>query len=50
MIRVYRKQSAFPGFKMFAVASKIERLINYALNRYYSSDDDPIYAATKLFA
>ena len=35
---------------MFALASAIERLMKDALRRYYSSDDDPISAATKLFA
>ena len=34
---------------MFALTSKIERLIKDALQTY-SSDDDPIYAATKLFS
>ena len=50
LIREYRKTPAFAGFKMFALASAIKRLMNDALHRYYSSDDDPIYAATKLFA
>ena len=36
---------------MFALTSTIEMLMNDALNRYYSSnDDDPISAAVKLFA
>ena len=50
LIGEYRKTPAFAGFKMFAPASAIKMLMNNALRRYYSSDDDPISAATKLFA
>ena len=50
LIGEYRKTPAFADFKMFAPASEIERLINDALRKYYSANnDDPIYAATKLF-
>ena len=36
---------------MFAPSTGMEMLMNYALNRYYSSDDDdPISTAVKLFA
>ena len=48
LIKEYRKKPAFAGFTMFAPASAIKVLVNDALQRYY--DDDPISAATKLFA
>ena len=50
LIEEYRKTPAFAGLTMFAPASAILRLMNEALRRYYFSDHDPIYAATKLFA
>ena len=48
LIGEYRKTPAFAGFTMFAPASAIEKLIKEGLQRCY--DDDPISAATKLFA
>ena len=50
LIREYRKTPVFAGFKTFAPVSTIEMLMNNALHRYYSSNDDPISAAVKLFA
>ena len=50
LIWEYRKKLAFVGFTMFALASALERLMEDALCRYYSSDNDPISTATKLFA
>ena len=50
LIREYRKTPASAGFKMFAPASAAEMLINDAFCRYYSPNDNPISAATKLFA
>ena len=50
LIEKYRKTQAFAEFKKFALASAIEMLVINALCRYYSSDDNPISAVTKLFA
>ena len=47
LIGEYRKTPDFAGFKMFAVAREIQRLIKDAFCRYYSCNDDPIFAATK---
>ena len=44
-----QKNAVFAGFETFAPVSAIEMLMNNALHRYYSSDDDPISAAVKLF-
>ena len=49
LIGEYRKTPAFAGLTIFAPASAIEKLMKDALRRYYSTDNDPIYAATKLF-
>ena len=49
--REYSKTPAFAGFKMFALTSAKKMLVNDALRRYYSiEDEDPISAAEKLFA
>ena len=50
LVGEYRKTPVFAGFKMFAPVSAIERLMNDALRRYYSSDDDPISVAANLFS
>ena len=49
LIGEYRKNPVFSGFKTFAPASTIERLIKNALHKYCNSDDDPISAAANLF-
>ena len=50
LVGEYRKTPVFAGFKTFAPVSVIERLMNDALRRYYSSDDDPISVAANLFS
>ena len=46
----YRKSPVFAGFKVFALVSAIKKAMSVVLNRYYSSNDDSISAATNLFA
>ena len=46
----YRETPAFASFKIFALASAIKIMMNNTLNKCYSSNDDLISAAVKLFA